>query len=510
MYENIAELAARLVAVPSMNGTPGEAKIAQLIEEMLREIPYFRQNPDGVFTQVLPGDALGRRNVFALLKGGRAQDGATVILHGHMDTVGVDDFGLLKPYAFSCDRLREELLQRKDELDPELRRDLESGDWMFGRGVGDMKSGVAVWISVLAALSGRAESLPVNVLFMSNPVEENLHTGVIASLEVLQKLQAQGLRFLYAVNSDCVTPLYPGDQTRYAYLGAIGKTLPCFYLLGGGKNVGAAAAQLVCDINLNPACCDGGPSETTPPPSVLKLRCERDEAFLYFNFMVTDRSTSEVLALLGETAARAFREVGLSGGSVYEYGEICALAREKHPQDFDRLEREWSGHFAAEIPDKREAGLSLVREVVRLSGIGGPAAILFFAAPYCPHNTLSSTVPREQELREKLEKLLRKTGLQTGETFSVLKFFACLSDSSYLKIDDDPPAIEALKRNFPAMKQLYDVPVDAIKKMNIPAVNLGVFMKDPHQWTERVYCPYTFGVLPKLVMELIETAGPRV
>lgn len=30
---------------------------------------------------------------------------------------------------------------------------------------------------------------------------------------------------------------------------------------------------------------------------------------------------------------------------------------------------------------------------------------------------------------------------------------------------------------------------------------MGVYGKDGHKWTERVYKPYSFGVLPKLIQE---------
>ena len=65
------------------------------------------------------------------------------MLHGHMDTVGVDDFGGLKEFAFSPDELLNKMLQM--ELPKEVRNDLESNEWMVGRGSCDMKSGVAVF-----------------------------------------------------------------------------------------------------------------------------------------------------------------------------------------------------------------------------------------------------------------------------------------------------------------------------------------------------------------------------
>ena len=39
-----------------------------------------------------------------------------------MDTVGVDDYGNLKDYAFSCDKLKEKFLEIKDKLPEDFVR----------------------------------------------------------------------------------------------------------------------------------------------------------------------------------------------------------------------------------------------------------------------------------------------------------------------------------------------------------------------------------------------------
>ena len=74
----------------------------------------------------------------------------------------------------------------------------------------------------------------------------------------------------------------------------------------------------------------------------------------------------------------------------------------------------------------------------------------------------------------------------------------------YLKIDDDAASVDLLIRNFPDMNALYPLPVDKIQELNIPALNYGCYGKDAHKWTERLYKPYTFGVLPKLILKTID------
>ena len=78
------------------------------------------------------------------------------------------------------------------------------------------------------------------------------------------------------------------------------------------------------------------------------------------------------------------------------------------------------------------------------------------------------------------------------------------STKIYLKIDDDAASVDLLIRNFPDMNALYPLPVDKIQELNIPALNYGCYGKDAHKWTERLYKPYTFGVLPKLILKTID------
>jgi len=149
----IEELTVRLVGIPSVNGTPGEGVIADFVAEHLRGLAYFQAHPAQVWTVPLENDRFGRKNVFALVRGEQGHSPETVILHSHTDTVGVEDYGALASAAFDPERLDREL--RSAELPADAAQDLASGDWLFGRGVVDMKSGLAVNLELLRTLSER-------------------------------------------------------------------------------------------------------------------------------------------------------------------------------------------------------------------------------------------------------------------------------------------------------------------------------------------------------------------
>ena len=215
-FTEVEALTLELVKISSINNTEGEKILAEHIAGILRSWDYFRQHPSQVWEVPLKNDPLGRKNVFALVKGNRQPSAATVILHGHLDTVGVEDFGSLQDAAFDPVKLACRLAEEK--LSDDVRADLLSGDWMFGRGAVDMKSGVAAHLAVLKHLSEQVETFAGNVLFMANPVEENQHTGIMEALPVLQGLAAkENLSYVVAINNDYTAPLYQGDPNRYIW-----------------------------------------------------------------------------------------------------------------------------------------------------------------------------------------------------------------------------------------------------------------------------------------------------
>jgi len=541
MFEEMKDLTKKLVSIPSINGSRGgEAAIADFIYQYIADMPYFRNHSGDVFVQNIAKDSLGRKNVFALLRGTKGKSRKTLLFHGHIDTVGVDDLGVLKEVAFDCDRLAEEM--KKLPQDTEVRHDLESGDYLFGRGASDMKSGDAVFLILLKHLSLQPEQIDGNILFMFNPVEENHHTGILAALQTLLDLREQeGLDYIFAVNNDYICPLYAGDTTRYIYTGAMGKILPSFYVLGKETHVGQCyegvsaagiASRIVHAIDLNPALCDTYDGECSLPPVVLKMKDLKPrydvqtirEALVYFSYMVEDDDMGNVLFKLKDIARKTLTEVlqqqekkanmysKISGssqralqfeGHVYLFEELMQRALRQGISDMPQVLENIAAKEQEAGSDAREISLMAVRELCRRLNVSAPIVVIFLSPPYLPHNTLHSNNSAELELMEGIGNIAASVGKETGETFEMLHFFPSLSDSSYLKIDDSQESVDELIHNFPLYHTLFPVPTDMIRQLSIPSINYGCFGKDAHRKTERVYMPYSFGVLPELIMQTI-------
>lgn len=541
MYQEMEELTKELVKVASVNGTEGERKIGEKIEAVIRDMPYFKEHPEYVWAEPLKEDPLGRRNVLALFRGEKDENPKTLLWHGHTDTVGVEDYKALKEYAFDCDALEEQLHQM--ELPKEMEEDLKSGDYLFGRGACDMKSGDAVFLVLLRELSSHPENFSGNILVSFQPVEENLHTGIMEASDLLLGIQKEfGLTYSLAINNDYICPLYPGDKKRYVYLGSVGKLLPCFYIQGKETHVGQcfegfdasmAAAELVKNISLNTAFCDQYHGEYTLPPSVLKMKDLKERydvqtayaSFVYFNYFVHNEGVEETVEKLKAAANAAMQKVEeninnqykayceRTGDTFKEYHyekKVCTYEELKNrvretcgeaffsdfPKRIEKLEQEGV--------DKREIPIALIQHMLSALKENQPITVLYFAAPYCPHNTLKEEVEEERLVIEKLEKTVRAIEEETEEEYQILQFFPSLTDSSYIKIDDSQESLSCLKANFPGIGQIYDLPFDNIKKLNIPAVDFGCYGKDAHKWSERVYKPYSFHVLPKLILKATE------
>jgi acetylornithine deacetylase len=150
-------LTSRLVAVDSVNpglvpGAAGESEVLQLLRHRL--------DGAGFATHVVEADgAPGRPSLVAVGRG--PSDARTVVLNGHLDTVGVA--GMSAPFVPARD-----------------------GDRLTGRGAADMKGGVAALVTAAEALA--ADRAPVRVVLALVADEEDASRGseaVIAALPTL-------------------------------------------------------------------------------------------------------------------------------------------------------------------------------------------------------------------------------------------------------------------------------------------------------------------------------------
>lgn len=539
-YEESLALTKALVAIPSLNNSDGERKIAEHMAEWLRALPYFKEHPDQIVVQPLKNDPYNRVNTIAVAFGEKGDGKETIILHGHCDTVAVDDYGSIKEFAFDCDALPEKI--KAITKDPEVLADIESGEWMFGRGSSDMKSGDAVNLSLMRYFTEHLDQFDGNLIFMTNPVEENQHTGIMNALNVLEEFQKKyGLTYKMAINTDFIAPAYPGDPAQYFHAGAVGKILPCFYAIGRPTHAGQGyegfsasmvIAKIVDQMDLRTEFCDVYNNEYAMPPTVLKMKDLKPSydvqtgfsAFAYFNYFIHNMEMDEVFDRLRGVAKKALSDVDehtneqhriyceMTGTEykrrenqmqVLSYSELYEKAKAQNAGVDSEIDAITKAALSENL-DRRELCLKIVEHLATMLSINTPTVIVFLSPPYCPRNTLKKEVPAEAALLSELAEFLEECGREFDEEMKLMQFFPVLTDSSYLKIDDTDTSIRTLVENFPDMKGHYDVPLEQIKRLNIPALNFGCRGKDAHKWTERVHKEYSFGKLPLVILRALE------
>lgn len=341
-FNSIHRLTEQLVAISTISpDVQGESECADLILTLLTEGDVSLE------PHLWPTDDGQRHNVACLLHGCHpANRGQTIILLGHYDTVGIEEFRTIDPnaydvVAFSSAQIRTRL-KRKAQLPPAVQHDLQEQwcpqsqpepVWMFGRGTLDMKSGLAALIAVMRQLWCERSQLAGNILFLACPDEENESAGILSAIAHLVRWREKyDLIYLGVINADYTAPRSNNDAERYIYTGTIGKLLPAFYILGDpthvgepfrGIDAGQIAATLLNRIHLNPNFSDtwsddvGGGEELTPPPTVLRIRDLKRgynvqtsaEAFVYINWLTYTQSPQTVLDLLIHEAKQALCDV---------------------------------------------------------------------------------------------------------------------------------------------------------------------------------------------------------
>lgn len=523
-----------LIEIPSINSTKGEVKIVNCLKEILQSFPYFQQHPDFVWEQYIQDDPLQRKNIFALVKG-KKESAKTIIFHSHIDTVGIEDFGHLKSEALNPDHLKK--FFSSYEMDKDVKEDAQSEQWLFGRGSVDMKSGIAVHLANVLYFSEHFEELSGNILLMFNPDEENQHKGVISAISELGRLKEEfGLEYVSAINNDFITPLYDNDPHRYIFTGAAGKILPSFYIYGRESHVGDTlssidpnfvAAEITQRIHNNIELAENIGSEITLPPTCLQQRDNKGfytvqtamSTYLYFNYFLYELTAKDVMnrlkvitkdaCIAAETYLHKqyqefLKRTGLPARELSWYIEVTSLEDfivELEQKGFPAKETAKNVQMKYKELEPRELCFKIVAELQNLDPNKNPRVIIFFAPPYLPHNYLMEENESDSIILKTMKEVLIETEKDTGESFSLKRFFPYLADGSFLSLHETDEQLASLINNFPEWESIYPLPVKSIRELNIPSINIGVYGKDGHKWTERVYKPYTFQVLPQLIRE---------
>lgn len=530
--ESIYQTLLRFCQVKSVTDSIGEKEAPRFLFEELKKLPYFQEHPDDLFIQPIQGDRLGRSNLCGWVKA-KNNTKKTIILMGHFDVVDTDVCGNLREEAFNPE-LYTKLI--KDELiSEEARRDLESGEWIFGRGIADMKSGLIVQAAVLAELSENPDALDVNLLYLTVADEENNAGGIHEAVRYLVNLKKEGYEFICCIDSEPSITQENKDH-GWIHLGTVGMYTPFTFILGRETHVGEyfegipaslIAFKLGGILEGNGQFADLYKGVTYPPLTCLKVYDLKptysvtviERIAMYYNCLFVTKTPDEILALMKDAAEKAL-EMAIADYNknwseqqshtdkkkfnhrVIEYNELMKMAELATGFSSKEISKEFLKSLPPEL-ELQDRGMRLINYLIDITSLKGPTVIVGFLPPFCPSDFNERRTAEELKIIECTDKLV-KLGMERYNTpISIGEIYEGISDLSEFGFKGTQKDKDTLSNNFAGWGVDFDYPFEKSQFLNIPIVNVGPIGKDAHKKTERLYLPYALEVLPNLLKEMI-------
>ncbi len=483
------ELALKFTSWASVTASSGEVEFAK---RLVAELDGF----DEAWAQKIEGDSFGRSNVFAL-KRGRSRN--TVVLTGHFDVVPIENYGALQSLAFEPLALLPATIARLKQTgeNPQALADFESGDFLPGRGLLDMKAGLAAGLAAMEEYGGEA-----SLLFIGVADEEERSAGArLAAIHLPEIAAEKGLEIRLIINLDAISDQGDGKAARVVTTGSIGKQLLTAFVVGkeahagypqDGANAAYICAELVREFELAPELSERTGTEIAAPPATLSAKDLKQgynvttpgSSWAYWNTMQHRRGGADVLVIAKELAAKALKRAEARTGKTIRLMDYAALVKLVPQEDVEAFKHVVAAQAQLDFPEQAKRVTQMVWE---RSGLAGPALVLGFGSLPYPAVSLEDAA-----LEGAIIEALQPHGI------GHLKYFAGISDMSFFgQASGDLTVVAA---NTP----IWDVSFKLGKPAGFPIINLGPWGRDYHHWLERLHAPYAFEVLPKALLSVIE------
>jgi len=539
--KKIKEILYEYVKVESYTFSANEKKAEEFFLHHFSNIAYFKNNPEYYGAYPIIDDPFDRSACYAMVKG---KGDSTIVLLHHYDVVTIEDFKLLKPYAFLPDELEEKLLHIKNSFGEEELSDLESKEWLYGRGVCDMKGGGAIQMALLEAYSELTD-FKGNLIVLAVPDEENLSAGMRAAVSLLLEIkQTHHLNYKLMINSE---PHQRKNKKEGIFsFGSAGKVMPFIYARGclahagkvfEGFNPVSVMSSIIKKTEVNMELSDMVSGEAAPPPTWLYLR---DGKLGYdvsmpltvkgcFNVITLNQTPMNVLEKVKCICESAFDEVILDMNENYKlflqatlqtqkrlpwkrkvvdfktlYEEACETHQDSFREAYRNEMKELKRRLKENELSLLECNFQLVDFVYNYIDDLSPRVVYGLIPPYYPNVSNLFIKDISTTIKELEERLNQFTEDEFGQTYTKEYFYTGISDLSYTYIENSEEIITALKAGMPFFESIYTVPLDVIEKIAMPCVNIGPWGKDFHKLTERVLKKDLYERTPKIIKKAIE------
>ena len=538
------ELLLQLVAIPSVTESPEENDAAVFVMDHLSKLSYFRENPSHLVMLSTPLEGDEERPLHAVFARMMAEKPTkkTVVFIAHYDVVSPRCYGDLEPWAYNPQELAKRF--NADELPGRVREHLLSGDYIFGRGVMDMKCGLALELELLRDYDSDRELFDLNIIVIAVPDEENTASGMRGAAKYLAELKrSEGLEYIAGIDTEASDPGLPDAPNQLIFAGTMGKLLPTFYCKGleahvGNYYRGFSATLLSSHI----VCIAEGAAELADPhkgicqPSWICLEHNMlsdgysvtvpNRSLVYFNSFVTTKTPADLMDEMVWVAERAVtqatEQLKKSHKAISAMGYYSAMNKYINTRVltfadiFNAAAELFEGgapalnihveEFTRALPpiDMRERGLAVLEELISLSQMKGPFVAVGFLPPYLPQKTLYNGLPESNKLLAVADRVIAEAKERFGVTIDMAGYYAGLSDLSYMGFFAGLEDVRPLMENCPAWGTLYSVPIEEMIEIDMPVINIGPCGYDAHRKYERLERKYSLETLPHLLVYMLK------
>ncbi|RDW19407.1 M20/M25/M40 family metallo-hydrolase [Oceanobacillus chungangensis] len=521
--ESLRDLLNELVSWKSMTLSEGEREFPVKLQAKLQDLAYFQQHSD----QLELHDAdLRRKLLTALYRHPDAKK--TICLISHFDTVNTEEYGDYEPLATQPEELTKIWTENQDEFSEEVRNDLHTGEYLFGRGTMDMKMGLVLHMRLIEKAS--MEKWPINLLLLTVPDEEVNSAGMRAAVPVLLELQDKHqLTYTLFLNSEPVFTQEPKDHAHYLYTGSIGKLLAAALFYGKETHAGEPlsgltspyiASYLTREMEWNDAFQETVLGETTPLPLTLQqtdLRLEYSTQTPYrssalYNIFTFERSAADVFDIYENVTKIAAQKCNedyqrnCKRNHVEPIGKIKVI-RYKTLLDYAtaKLGKSLIEEVKADIAyqdgwDDREKSLRIADKLMIYCQELAPAIIILFAPPYYPAVNSTGNTLIEACTDFVKQRALEKYNLSIER----VHYFNGLCDLSYVNYQGTTAGWTTFEENTPVWGDSYSIPFAEMQQLEAPVLNIGPFGKDAHKRTERLHIKNAFEIIPAILDEMVQ------
>lgn len=538
--KDIEKILHSYIKVESYSNTLKEKEVEKFFLNYFSKIDYFRNTPNSYGTYPIEGDSLNRLVCYAMLKG-KGED--TIVFVHHYDIVSIEDFKLLKEFAFFPEKLKVELMKIKSTLNKDVQKDLDENTFLFGRGVCDMKGGGSIQMALMKRYS-EINNFSGNLILIAVPDEENLSAGMRSAIKLLDQFKNNhGFNYKLMINSE---PHQRKDFTKGIFSeGSVGKIMPFIYVRGvlahagkvfEGLNPLNILSSIVKKTELNMDLSDVVGNEVAPPPTWLYLRDGKEQYDVSMplstkgclSYLTLNQNPQDVLKKIKEICIESFDEVLESMNSNYSkftvatnqpknklpwktkvvnFLELYSEAKNSYGEKFEKDYRNKLEMLESKINKNEisiiDSNFELVEFIYGYIDDISPRVVYGLIPPYYPNVSNLYFDKLDLSIKNIRKTLNDFTEKEFNQTYTSEYFYTGISDLSYSSITSSEGVLKSLESSMPLFGKLYNIPIDEVARISMPCINIGPWGKDFHKLTERVSVEDLYERTPKIINKAI-------